>query len=81
MRMDGSSRNWRRARTQELTRSVDELTALGDASRALASTLDLETLLQTIVTRPNELAGTAGCTIWEYDSAEPRVPTVRGPLR
>jgi signal transduction histidine kinase len=58
------------ARTQELTRSVDELTALGDVSQALSSTLDLETVLQTIVTRAVQIAGTAGCTIWEYD--EPR---------
>ena len=55
------------ARTAELTRSVDELTALGDVGRVLSSTLDLETVLQTIVTRANQLAGTAGCTIWEYD--------------
>jgi signal transduction histidine kinase len=55
------------ARTQELTRSVGELTALGDVGRALSSTLDLETVLQTIVLRANELASTAGCTIWEYD--------------
>ncbi len=58
-----------RARTAELTRSVGELTALGDVSRALSSTLDLETVLQTIVTRANQLTGTAGCTIWEYDEA------------
>src|SRR5439155_1110044 len=55
------------ARTSELTRSVDELTALGDVSQALGSTLDLETLLQTIVTRANQLAETAGCSSWEYD--------------
>jgi signal transduction histidine kinase len=55
------------ARTQELSRSVDELTALGDVSQALSSTLDLETVLQTIVTRANQLAETAGCSIWEYD--------------
>ena len=55
------------ARTAELTRSVDELTALGDVSRALSSTLDLETVLQTIVTRAVQIAGTAGCNIWEYD--------------
>jgi GAF domain-containing protein/anti-sigma regulatory factor (Ser/Thr protein kinase) len=55
------------ARTAELTRSVDELTALSDVGRALSSTLDLETVLQTIVLRANELTGTAGCTIWEYD--------------
>jgi signal transduction histidine kinase len=59
-----------RARTGELTRSVEELTALGDVSQTLSSTLDLETVLQTIVIRANQLAGTAGCTIWEYD--EPR---------
>ena len=57
------------ARTAELTHSVDELTALGDVSRAVSSTLDLETVLRTIVTRANQLAGTAGCTIWEYDEA------------
>jgi two-component system, NtrC family, sensor kinase len=57
------------ARTAELTRSVDELTALGEVGRALSSTLDLETVLQTIVLRANALAGTAGCTIWEYDAA------------
>jgi two-component system, NtrC family, sensor kinase len=56
-------------RTRELTRSVGELTALGDVGRTLSSTLDLETVLQTIVTRANTLAGTAGCTIWEYDDA------------
>jgi GAF domain-containing protein len=57
------------ARTAELTRSVDELTALGDVGRVLGSTLDLETVLQTIVTRANQLTGAAGCTIWEYDEA------------
>jgi two-component system, NtrC family, sensor kinase len=57
------------ARTAELTRSVDELTALGDVGRVLSSTLDLETVLQTIVTRANQLTGTAGCSIWEYDEA------------
>src|SRR5215510_7767008 len=55
------------ARTQELTRSVDELTALGEVGRALSSTLDLEAVLQTIVMRANQLTGTAGCVIWEYD--------------
>src|SRR5262245_30967642 len=57
------------ARTEDLTRSVGELTALGEVGRALSSTLDLETVLQTIVMRANELAGTAGCNIWEYDEA------------
>jgi GAF domain-containing protein len=57
------------ARTAELTRSVGELTALSEVGHALSSTLDLEAVLQTIVTRANQLAGTAGCTIWEYDEA------------
>ena len=55
------------ARTAQLTRSVDELTALGEVSRALSSTLDLETVLNTIVARANQLAGTDACSVWEYD--------------
>jgi len=55
------------ARTTQLTRSVDELTALGEVSRALSSTLDLETVLNTIVARANQLAGTESCTVYEYD--------------
>jgi signal transduction histidine kinase len=57
------------ARTGELTRSVGELTALGDVSRALSSTLDLDAILQTIVTRANQLAGTDACSVFEYDEA------------
>ena len=57
------------ARTQQLTRLVGELTALGEVSRALSSTLDLETVLQTIVIRANDLAGTGGCLIYEYDES------------
>jgi len=56
-----------KARTADLTHSVDELTALGEVSRALSSTLDLETVLNTIVARANQLAGTATCSIYEYD--------------
>ena len=56
-----------RARTAELTRSVEQLTALGEVSRAVSSTLDVETVLKTIVTRANQLAGTDGCLIYEYD--------------
>ncbi|MBI2160095.1 MAG: GAF domain-containing protein [Candidatus Rokubacteria bacterium] len=55
------------ARTAQLTRSVEELTALGDVSRALSSTLDLETVLNTIVARANQLAGTDACSVYEYD--------------
>ena len=55
------------ARTEALTRSVDELQALGEVSQALSSTLDLETVLQTIVSRAAQLAGTDSCTVYEYD--------------
>jgi GAF domain-containing protein len=58
-----------KARTQELTRSVGELRALGEVSQALSSTLDVETVLDTIVSRASLLAGAAGCSIYEYDEA------------
>src|SRR5262245_28512602 len=57
------------ARTAELTRSVDELMALGEVGRALSSTLDLETVLNTIVARASQLAGTDACSVYEYDEA------------
>jgi len=55
------------ARTGELTRSVGELRALGEVSHALSSTLDVDVVLNTIVTRANDLIGADGCTIFEYD--------------
>ena len=55
-------------RTRELARSVDELRALGEVGRAVSSTLDVETVLNTIVSRASQLAGADGCTIYEYDS-------------
>jgi signal transduction histidine kinase/DNA-binding NarL/FixJ family response regulator len=57
------------ARTDELTQSVGQLTALGEISRAVSSTLDVETVLQTIVSRATQLAGADGCAIYEYDDA------------
>jgi signal transduction histidine kinase len=55
------------ARTQELTRSVGELQALGEVGRAVSSTLDVETVLDTIVSRASQLAGTDSCSVYEYD--------------
>ncbi len=55
------------ARTTELTRSVGELKALGDVGQAVSSTLDLETVLSTIVSRATQLAGMDGGSIYEYD--------------
>ncbi len=56
-------------RTAQLTRSVDQLTALGEVGHAVSSTLDLETVLSTIVTRATQLVGTEGGVIYEYDEA------------
>ena len=56
------------ARTRDLVRSVDELKALGEVSRAVSSTLNVETVLNTIVSRARQLAGADGCTIYEYDA-------------
>ena len=55
------------ARTGQLTRSVQELQALGEVSQALGSTLDLETVLSTIVSRATQLAGMDSGVIYEYD--------------
>ncbi len=57
------------ARTAALTRSVGELRALGEVGQAVASTLDLETVLSTIVTRATELTGMDGGSVYEYDEA------------
>jgi GAF domain-containing protein/anti-sigma regulatory factor (Ser/Thr protein kinase) len=57
------------ARTSELTQSVEKLTALGEISRAVSSTLDVETVLGTIVSRASQLAGADGCAIYEYDES------------
>jgi signal transduction histidine kinase/HAMP domain-containing protein len=55
------------ARTRELAHSVEELKALGDVSLAVSSTLDLETVLTTIVSRATQLSGTDAGAIFEYD--------------
>ena len=54
---------------QDLTRSVDELRALGEISQAVSSSLDLDEVLTTIVTRAVELSGTEGGSIFEFDQA------------
>jgi GAF domain-containing protein/CheY-like chemotaxis protein len=55
------------ARTRELTRSIEELQALGAVSRTVSSTLDLPTVLTTIVSRAVQLSGAAGGVIYEYE--------------
>ena len=54
-------------RTVALSRSVDQLTALGEVGRAVSSTLDLEMVLTTIVSRAVELSGLDGGVVFEYD--------------
>jgi signal transduction histidine kinase len=55
------------ARTHELSQSVGELRALGEVSQAVNSTLDLETVLSTIVAKAVQLSGTEAGAIYHYD--------------
>jgi signal transduction histidine kinase len=56
-----------RARTDELGRSVGELRALGEVSQAVNSTLDLETVLSTIVAKAVQLSQTDAGAIYVFD--------------
>ena len=56
-------------RTRELVESVEELKALGEVGQAVSSSLDLETVLETIVARAVDLSGTDCGVIYEYDEA------------
>ena len=56
-------------RTGELAQSVAELRALGEVSQAVNSTLDLEMVLDTIVSKSVQLAGTDAGTIYVFDPA------------
>ena len=58
------------ARTGELTRSVAELKALGEVGQAVNSTIDLETVLSTIVAKAVQLSGTEAGTIWVLDETK-----------
>src|SRR5271166_5061630 len=58
------------ARTDELTRSVAELQALEEVLRAVNSSLDLDTVLATIVSRAAQLSQADEGTIYEFDEAE-----------
>jgi GAF domain-containing protein/CheY-like chemotaxis protein/anti-sigma regulatory factor (Ser/Thr protein kinase) len=55
------------ARTRELARSVEELRALGEVSQAVNSTLDLETVLTTIVAKAVQLSNTGAGVIYVFD--------------
>jgi signal transduction histidine kinase len=55
-------------RTRELARSVSELRALGDVSQAVNSTLDLQNVLTTIVSKAVQLSGTEAGSIYVFDN-------------
>src|SRR6516165_6352302 len=57
-------------RTHELAQSVAELRALGEVSQAVNSTLDLNEVLNTIVTKAVQLSETDAGAIYDYDEAE-----------
>ena len=62
-----------RARTSALARSVEELRGLGDVTQAVNSTLDLQTVLDTIVARATQLSGTEAGAIYVFDQTQVRV--------
>jgi signal transduction histidine kinase len=53
----------------ELARSVEELRALGDVTQAVNSTIDLETVLTTIVAKATQLSNTEAGAIYVFDDA------------
>jgi signal transduction histidine kinase len=56
-------------RTAELAQSVEELRALGDVTQAVNSTIDLQTVLSTIVAKAVQLSRTEAGTIYVFDEA------------
>ena len=59
-----------RQRTDELGRSVGELRALGEVSQAVNSTLDLETVLSTIVAKAVQLSSTDAGAIYVFNDMQ-----------
>jgi two-component system, NtrC family, sensor kinase len=57
-------------RTRELTQSVEELRALGEVTQAVNSTVDLETVLTTIVAKAVQLSGTEVGAIYVFDELQ-----------
>ena len=58
------------ARTRELARSVQELQALGEVTQSVNSTLDLQTVLSTIVTKAVQLSNTEAGVIYVFDEPD-----------
>ncbi len=53
--------------TRELSQSVEELRALGEVGQTINSTLDVETVLTTIVAKAVQLSGTDAGAIYTFD--------------
>jgi signal transduction histidine kinase/CheY-like chemotaxis protein len=60
------------ARTRELAQSIEELQALGEVSQAVSSTLDLQTVLVTIVNHARRLSKADAGTIYTVDESTGR---------
>jgi GAF domain-containing protein len=56
-------------RTRQLAQSVSELQALGEVSQAVNSTVDLKTVLNTIVAKATQLSNTEAGAIYVFDEA------------
>src|SRR5215813_4650967 len=59
-----------RARTEELGQSVEELRALGEVTQAVNSTLELQTVLSTIVAKAVQLSDTDAGSIYVHDETQ-----------
>jgi GAF domain-containing protein len=59
-----------KARTRELAHSVEGLQALGEVTQAVNSTLDVETVLPTIVAKAVQLSGTDAGAIYVFDELQ-----------
>jgi signal transduction histidine kinase/putative methionine-R-sulfoxide reductase with GAF domain len=57
------------ARTAELTRSVEELRALGEVGQAVSSSLDIQSVLTSIVSHAVDLSKADAGTIYEFDES------------
>ena len=68
------------ARTRELAQSVGELRALGEVTQAVNSTVDLETVLTTIVAKATQLSNTEAGAIYVFDDCRAGIPAA-GDLR
>jgi signal transduction histidine kinase/DNA-binding response OmpR family regulator len=58
------------ARTRELMRSVSELQILNEVGQAVSSSLDLETVLATVIAHAVRLADADSGTLYQFDEAD-----------